>query len=140
MIRVAAGVKPTICSWWSTNSVPIPVPARSHRQYAGRWPSASPREAERPPRGPGTRRHRAVHRGEQVSELTHGLGGAEEEEAAGVQCIVEDRDDPPVQRHAHVDEEVPAGDQVEPGWDRALFLSMGASALPDSDLRSFSPR
>ena len=62
----------------------------------------------------------AVQRGKQVRELAHGLGGAQEEHAARVQCVVEQRDELLLQVPAHIDQQVAATDQVEFG-ERRVF-------------------
>ena len=62
----------------------------------------------------------AVQRGKQVRELAHGLGGAQEEHAARVQCVVEQGDELLLQFPAHIDQQVAATDQVEFG-ERRVF-------------------
>ena len=61
-----------------------------------------------------------VHHLEEVAEVAHGLRGALEEETAGVQGVVEQRNDLLLQVPAQVDQEVAAADQVQPGERRVL--------------------
>ena len=56
-----------------------------------------------------------VQHREEVRELAHALGSAQAQQAARVQRIVEEGEELPLQVRAHVDEQVAAADQVEPG-------------------------
>ena len=62
----------------------------------------------------------AVQHGKQVAKLADALGGAEKQHAAGFQRVVEQRNELLLQFHAHVDQQVAAADQVQPGERRVL--------------------
>ena len=62
----------------------------------------------------------AVQRGEQVAELAHPLGSAQKQDSARLQCVVKQRDELLLQFRPHVNEQVAAADQVNPGKRRVL--------------------
>ena len=62
----------------------------------------------------------AIHHAKEVRMLAHGLRGAQEEHATGVQGVVEQREQLLLQVAAQVDHEVPAADEIEPGEGRIL--------------------
>ena len=62
----------------------------------------------------------AVQRGEQVAELAHPLGSAQKQDSARLQCVVKQRDERLLQFRPHVNEQVAAADQVNPGKRRVL--------------------
>ena len=61
-----------------------------------------------------------VHDLKQVAEAADGLRGTEEEQAAGLERVVEDGQQPALQVGVEVDEEVAAGDEVQLGEGRVL--------------------
>src|SRR5262249_8066930 len=59
-----------------------------------------------------------VHRQEQVGERANRLGGAQQQEAARIQPVVQHGQHALLQGHVEIDQDVPATDQVEPGEGR----------------------
>ncbi len=62
----------------------------------------------------------AVQHGKKIAELADRLGGAQEEKAVRVQRVVEQGNELLLQVSAHIDQEVAAADEVEPGEGRIL--------------------
>ena len=62
----------------------------------------------------------AVHDTEQIGMVAHGLRGAQEEHATGVQGVVKQREELLLQVAAQVDHEVAAADEIQPGEGRIL--------------------
>ena len=62
----------------------------------------------------------AIHHLEERRELTHGLRASQKQEPPGFKRVVEERDQSLLQVPVHVDQQVAATDQVEPGERRVL--------------------
>ena len=72
---------------------------------------------------------RVIDHGEEVGGGPEGFGGAQHEEAAGTQGVMEQRDDAPLHDGVEVDEHVVAADQVQVGERRVsaeIVLGEGA--------------
>src|SRR5690606_27819295 len=65
--------------------------------------------------------------------LAHGLRRAKEQEAAGLQRVMEDRKASPLQVRAEVDQHIAAGDEIEPREGRVLaeILPCEGAAIAD---------
>ncbi|MNQ72786.1 hypothetical protein D3C85_874980 [compost metagenome] len=57
----------------------------------------------------------AIEHGEDVVKVADSLGGAEKQDAARLECIVEQRNDLLLQFRAQIDQQIATTDQIQPG-------------------------